>query len=63
MAALDLSSEPDEPSRAEHGRDRSAGRPKARDVPDPDERGRAHEVIRALVSAETPQEARTGAAS
>ena len=56
MGALDLPSEPDEPGWAEHVRDRDADQPKARDMPDPDERGRAYEVIRAHV-AETRDEA------
>ena len=51
MGALDLPSEPDEPGRAEHVRDRDADQPKARDMPNPDERGRAYEAIRAHVSA------------
>jgi hypothetical protein len=60
MGALDLPSEPDEPDRAEHVRDREADRPKARDLPDPDERGRVYEATRAHVSAETREEASPG---
>lgn len=58
MGALDLPSEPEEPGRADHVRDRGADRPKAREVPDPDERGRAYEATRAHVSAEAADEAR-----
>jgi hypothetical protein len=58
MGALDLPSEPEEPDRADHVRDRGADRPKARDGPDPGERGRAYEVMRAHVSAEAGEEAR-----
>jgi hypothetical protein len=56
MGALDLPSEPEEPDRADHVRDRGADRPKARDGPDPDERGRAYEAMRAHVSAEAGEE-------
>lgn len=55
--ALDLPSEPEEPDRV---RGRGAGRPQARDTPDPDERGRVYEAMRAHVSAETRDEARPG---
>ena len=58
MGALDLPSEPEEPDRADHVRDRGADQPKARDVPGPDERGRAYEATRAHVSAEAGEEAR-----
>jgi hypothetical protein len=58
VGALDLPSEPEEPGRADHVRDRGADRPKAREVPDPDERGRAYEATRAHVSAEAADEAR-----
>ena len=63
MEALDLPSEPEEPGRAEHIRDRGAARPKARDLPDPDERGRLYEAMRAHVSAETRDEAGPGRSS
>jgi len=53
VGALDLPSEPEEPDRV---RDRSVDRPKTRDLPDPDERGRAYEAMRAHVSAETRDE-------
>ena len=56
MGALDLPSEPDEPDRAERGRDGGDHRSKERDLPDPDERGRAYEAMRAHVSAETRDE-------
>lgn len=55
MGAMDLPPEPEEPDRADHVRDRGADRPKAYD---PDERGRAHEAMRAHVSAEAADEAR-----
>ena len=60
MEALDLPSKPEEPGRAEHTGDRGAARPKARDLPDPDERGRLYEAMRAHVSAETRDEAGPG---
>jgi hypothetical protein len=63
VEALDLPSEPEEPGRAEHIRDRGAERPKARDRPDPDERGRLYEAMRAHVSAETRDEAGPGRSS
>jgi hypothetical protein len=53
VGALDLPSEPEEPDRV---RDHSVDRPKTRDLPDPDERGRAYEAMRAHVSAETRDE-------
>jgi hypothetical protein len=55
VGTLDLPSEPEEPVRAERDCDRGANRPKVRDMPDPDERGRAYEAIRAHVSAETAE--------
>jgi hypothetical protein len=57
VGTLDLPSEPEEPARTERGCDRGANRPKTRNVPDPDERGRAYEAIRAHVSAETARAA------
>ena len=45
MEALDLPSKPEEPGRAEHTGDRGAARPKARDLPDPDERGRLYDKM------------------
>jgi hypothetical protein len=54
--ALDLPSEPEEAGRPEHARD-PAIRRRARDLPDPDERGRLYEAMRAHVSAETRDEA------
>jgi hypothetical protein len=57
VGALDLPPEPEEPGRAEHVRGRDADRPKAREIPDPDERGRLYEATRAHVSAETREEA------
>jgi hypothetical protein len=62
MGSLDLPDQPDEPRRAEQADPRRADRltPRARDLPDPDERGRAYEAIRAHISAETPAEASPG---
>jgi hypothetical protein len=60
VGTLDLPSEPEEPIRAERGRDRGTDRPKMREMPDPDERGRAYEAIRAHVSAETAEGAGSG---
>ena len=58
MGFLELPDQPDEPQRREHARadggDRST--PKRRELPDPDERGRAYEAMRAHVSAETRDE-------
>ena len=58
MGSLDLTDQPDEPRRAVHahtdGPDRD--RQGSRELPDPDERGRAYEAMRAHVSAETPAE-------
>lgn len=60
VGTLDLQSEPEEPVRAERGRDRGTGRPKAYDMPEPGERERAYETIRAHVSAETAEQAGAG---
>jgi hypothetical protein len=57
VGALDLPSEPEEPGRADHARDQGADRPNARDVPDPDARGRAYEAARTHVSVEAAGEA------
>ncbi len=58
MGFLDLPDRPDEPGRQERastsGADRSAPRP--RELPDPDERGRVYEAMRAHTSAETAGE-------
>ena len=57
MGALDLPPEPEEADRdRDRDRDREAGRPKARDLPEPGERGRVYEAMRAHVSAETRHE-------
>jgi hypothetical protein len=53
VGARDLPSEADEPAPAERAGDGGADRPNAREMPDPDERGRAYEAMRAHVSAET----------
>ena len=62
MGSLDLPDQPDEAGRAMQADARGADRPtpKARELPDPDERGRAYEAARAHVSAETPAEASPG---
>jgi hypothetical protein len=57
VGALDLPSEADEPGRAEHTSDRGTDRATPREMPDPGERGRVYEAMRAHVSAETPTEA------
>jgi hypothetical protein len=53
VGSVDLPDQPDEPSRAERARDARAARSQMREMPDPDERGRAYEATRAHVSAET----------
>jgi hypothetical protein len=62
LGSLDLSDEPDKPMRAmqpdSDGADRDTARP--RELPDPDERGRAHDSARTNVSAETSAEASPG---
>lgn len=62
MGSLDLPDQPDGPRRTEHAGEGGADRlaPKARDMPDPDERGRVYEAMRAHASAETPDEASPG---
>jgi hypothetical protein len=57
VSALDLPSEPEETARAERAGSNGADRPKAPEMPDPDERGQAYEAVRARVSAETRDEA------
>ena len=51
MRALDLPSEPEEPGRAQRPAEDGADRGKAREMPDPDERGRVYEAMRAHASA------------
>ena len=62
MGSLDLPDEPDKPMRAiqgdSSGRDRDGRR--SRELPDPDERGRAYEAARSHVSAETSADASPG---
>jgi hypothetical protein len=62
MGSVDLPDQPDEPVRVMRanagGADRNAHA--SRELPDPDERGRAYEAMRAHVSAETPTEASPG---
>ena len=62
MGSVDRPDQPDEPGRAEHASADGTERltPKSRDLPDPDERGKAYEAVRAHVSAETPDEASPG---
>jgi hypothetical protein len=57
VSALDLPSEPEESDRAERSGKSGVDRPPTRELPDPDERGRAYEATRAYVSAETAEEA------
>ena len=58
MGFLDLPDRPDEPGRPEQGSASDADRPtpKPRELPDPDERGRVYEAMRAYGSAETAKE-------
>lgn len=58
MGSVDLPDQPDGPGRAERARDASVARPQIREMPDPDERGRVYEAMRA--HAETPEPARPG---
>lgn len=60
MASPDLPDQPDDPGRAERARDASADRLRNREMPDPDERGRVYEAMRAHVSAEAAEEASPG---
>jgi hypothetical protein len=55
---LDLPDRPDEPDRPEQGSTSGADQPipKPRELPDPDERGRVYEAMRAYGSAETAKE-------
>lgn len=59
MRSADLPDEPDEPTRVEHpdGASQDRPKPKPREVPDPDERGKAYEAAQAYVPAETRQSA------
>jgi hypothetical protein len=62
VGSLDLPDQPDEAGRTERVEARGADQPEAkpREMPDPDERGRAYEATRAHVSAETPAEDSSG---
>ncbi len=62
MESLDLADQPDEPGRTMRADAGGAGRDAHmfRELPDPDERGRAYEATLAHVSAETPAEASPG---
>jgi hypothetical protein len=53
---VDLPDQPDEPSRSERARDASTGRTQMRELPDPDERGRAYQAMRAHVSADAAEQ-------
>ncbi len=57
MGARDLPSEAEEAAPGGRAGDGGADRSKARETPDPDERGQAYEAVRAHVSAETREEA------
>lgn len=52
MGSLDLPDEPGEPDRAWHADHGAAGTARAREMPDPDERGRAYEAMRAHADAD-----------
>lgn len=54
VGSLDLPSEPEEPGRLERAGDGGAQRPKpaSREAPDPDERGRVYEAMRARAEAD-----------
>jgi len=58
MGFLDLPDQPDEPGRPERASASGAGRPtrRPRELPDPDERGRAYEAMRTHACAETAGE-------
>jgi hypothetical protein len=60
VGALDLPSEPEKPGRAERSGDVGAHRMRTRELPDPDERGRAYEAMRAHSSAEVAEEGSPG---
>ena len=60
MGSADLPDQPERPDRARCARDGTAGAPRTRELPDPGERTRAYEAIRAHVSAETAEEASPG---
>jgi hypothetical protein len=60
VGARDLPSEPEEPGRPERSRFGGADRLKAHETPDPDERGRVYEAMKAHVSAETRDESEPG---
>jgi hypothetical protein len=53
VGSVDLPDQPDGPDRTRHVRDSTAGAPRVRELPDPDERARAYEATRVYVSAET----------
>ena len=65
MGFLDLPDQPDEPWRREHTGADGGNRPtpKRRELPDPDERGRTYEVMRAHVSASGEQSDATAKSS
>src|SRR5260370_6770890 len=60
VGSVDRPDQPDEPSRAERTRDATTARSQMREMPDPDERGRAYEATRAHISAETAERAGQG---
>jgi hypothetical protein len=60
VGALDLPSEPEESGRAERSGYGGAHRPRTRELPDSEERGRAYEATWAHVSAETAEQASPG---
>jgi hypothetical protein len=62
VGSVELPSEPEEPDRVEHAGDPGADRAarKAREVPDPDERGRVYEAMRAHADADAAEQAEPG---
>ncbi|HEY6313704.1 MAG TPA: hypothetical protein VIY52_23270 [Streptosporangiaceae bacterium] len=57
MGSLDLPDEPGEPDRARHADHGAADTARARETPDPEERGRAYEALRAHADAEAADRA------
>jgi hypothetical protein len=56
VGSADLPDQSDESEPAGRACDGHAGAPRTRDLPDPDERARTYEAMRAHVSAETAEE-------
>ncbi len=62
MGSVELPSEPEEPGRVEHAGDLGVDRAprKTREVPDPDERGRVYEAMRAHAEADAAEQTEPG---